>query len=36
MKIPFCRVACDGNEANYVRDVLAGGWLTTGSRTFEL
>ena len=36
MKVPYCRVACDGNEAAYVREVLAGGWLTTGSRTFEL
>jgi dTDP-4-amino-4,6-dideoxygalactose transaminase len=36
MKIPFCRVACDGNELAYVREVLDSGWLTTGSKTFEL
>ncbi|MGA2363177.1 MAG: hypothetical protein ABSG73_12040 [Candidatus Aminicenantales bacterium] len=29
MKIPFCRIACEGNEMAYVRDVLASGWLTT-------
>lgn len=35
--IPFSRVDCSGNELNYVREVLAGGWLTTGGkvRTFE-
>ena len=36
MKVPYCRVDCGGNESAYVREVLASGWLTTGSRTFEL
>jgi dTDP-4-amino-4,6-dideoxygalactose transaminase len=35
MKIPFARVACDGNELKYVREVLESGWLTTAGRTFE-
>ena len=36
MKIPYCRIACDGNELAYVRDVLDSGWLTTGAKTLEL
>jgi dTDP-4-amino-4,6-dideoxygalactose transaminase len=36
MKVPYCRVDCAGNESAYVSDVLAGGWLTTGNRAFEL
>jgi dTDP-4-amino-4,6-dideoxygalactose transaminase len=35
MKIPFCRIDCDGHEMDYVREVLASGWLTTGSKAFE-
>ena len=35
MKIPFCRVSCEGSELEYVREVLASGWLTTGSKAFE-
>lgn len=35
MKIPFCRVSCEGNETAYVREVLASGWLTTGSKSLE-
>jgi dTDP-4-amino-4,6-dideoxygalactose transaminase len=36
MKVPYCRVDCAGNESAFVNEVLAGGWLTTGSRAFEL
>lgn len=36
MKIPYCRIACDGNELAYVRDVLDSGWLTTGAKALEL
>jgi dTDP-4-amino-4,6-dideoxygalactose transaminase len=35
MKIPFAKVACDGNELKYVQEVLASGWLTTAGKTFE-
>jgi len=35
-KIPYCRVLCDGNELNYIREVLESGWLTTASRALEL
>ena len=35
MKIPFARVACDGNELKYVREVLKSGWLTTARKTLE-
>ena len=35
MKIPFCRIVCDGNESAYVREVLANGWLTTGNKALE-
>ena len=31
-RIPFSRVACDGNELAYVREVLESGWLTTASK----
>lgn len=34
-RIPFARVACDGNELEYVKEVLASGWLTTASKTLE-
>jgi dTDP-4-amino-4,6-dideoxygalactose transaminase len=36
MKVPYCRIACDGNELVYVREVLASGWLTTGPKALEL
>jgi dTDP-4-amino-4,6-dideoxygalactose transaminase len=35
MKIPFVKVACDGNELKYVQEVLASGWLTTAGKTLE-
>lgn len=31
--IPYARVACDGNELAYIREVLDSGWLTTASKT---
>src|SRR3954466_10137936 len=31
-RIPYARVACDGNELAYVREVLESGWLTTASK----
>ena len=31
--IPFAKVLCDGNELDYVREVLASGWLTTAGKT---
>ena len=31
-RIPYSRVACDGNELAYVREVLESGWLTTASK----
>jgi dTDP-4-amino-4,6-dideoxygalactose transaminase len=34
-KIPFARVSCDGNELEYVREVLKSGWLTTAGKAFE-
>jgi len=30
--IPYSRIVCDGNELDYVRDVLESGWLTTASK----
>ncbi len=36
MKIPFCRISCDGNELAYVQEVLESGWLTTGAKALEL
>jgi dTDP-4-amino-4,6-dideoxygalactose transaminase len=33
--IPFARVAICNNELKYLREVLASGWLTTSSKTFE-
>lgn len=36
MRIPFARVRCDGNELEYVREVLESGWLTTAGKTLEL
>lgn len=34
--IPFCRIVCDGNELNYIRETLESGWLTTAKKCFEL
>jgi len=36
MKVPYCRIVCDGNELAYVREVLESGWLTTGAKAIEL
>jgi dTDP-4-amino-4,6-dideoxygalactose transaminase len=33
--IPFCRIICDGNELEYIRETLKSGWLTTAGRCFE-
>ena len=33
LRIPFCRVQCDGAEFNLVREVLESGWLTTAHMT---
>lgn len=30
--IPFAKVVCDGNELDYVREVLESGWLTTAKK----
>jgi dTDP-4-amino-4,6-dideoxygalactose transaminase len=37
LKIPFAKVVCDGRELEYIREVLASGWLTTAGqcRAFE-
>ncbi|MDO4586968.1 MAG: DegT/DnrJ/EryC1/StrS family aminotransferase [Planctomycetia bacterium] len=35
MKVPYCRVYCDGHELEYVRRVLESGWLTTAHVCFE-
>lgn len=34
-KVPFCKVACDGRELEYVAEVLRSGWLTTASKASE-
>lgn len=34
-RIPYSRVACDGNELAYVREVLESGWLTTAGKAQE-
>ena len=31
-QIPFAKVACDGNELKYLREVLESGWLTTSEK----
>jgi dTDP-4-amino-4,6-dideoxygalactose transaminase len=36
MRVPFTRVCCDGNELQYVREVLESGWLTTGEKAADL
>lgn len=33
LKIPFSRVTCNGNELEFLREVLASGWLTTAGKT---
>ncbi len=35
MKVPYCRITCDGNELPYIKDVLSSGWLTTGAKALE-
>lgn len=35
MKVPYCRIMCDGNELPYIKDVLSSGWLTTGAKALE-
>jgi dTDP-4-amino-4,6-dideoxygalactose transaminase len=35
VKIPFCRIQCDGAEYRYLKETLESGWLTTGARCFE-
>jgi len=35
MKIPFCRVLCDGQELERVAQVLKSGWLTTAGVALE-
>lgn len=35
LKVPYAKVDCSGNELAYIRDVLAGGWLTTAGRALE-
>jgi len=35
MKVPFFRFTPDGHEQEYVRQVIASGWLTTASKTLE-
>ncbi|MBD3345000.1 MAG: DegT/DnrJ/EryC1/StrS family aminotransferase [Chitinivibrionales bacterium] len=36
MKLPFSKISCDGNEADYVLEVLKSGWLTSASKVKEL
>lgn len=31
-QIPFAKVVCDGNELDYIREVLESGWLTTAEK----
>lgn len=35
MKVPFCRVNCDGRELELIREVLESGWLTTARKALE-
>ena len=35
MKVPFFRFTPDGHEQEYVRQVIASGWLTTAGKTLE-
>ena len=34
-KIPYSKVICDGNELDYIREVLESGWITTAGKTHE-
>jgi dTDP-4-amino-4,6-dideoxygalactose transaminase len=34
-RIPYARIACDGNEMAYIREVLESGWLTTAGKARE-
>lgn len=31
-RVPYSRIACDGNELAYVKEVLESGWLTTAGK----
>jgi len=35
-KIPFAKIDCNGNEMQYVREVIESGWLTTAAKAKEL
>lgn len=35
LKIPFAKVPVNGNELNYIKEVLDSGWLTTAGKTAE-
>ena len=35
-KIPFAKLCCEGNEWNYLREVLESGWLTTAGKAQAL
>ena len=35
LKIPFSKVACAGNELQYITEVLESGWLTTAGKAFK-
>jgi len=34
-RVPFSKVCCDGEELNYVRQVIESGWLTTAGKCME-
>ncbi len=34
-RIPFSKIDCDGEELNYVQQVLRSGWLTTAGKALE-
>lgn len=35
-KIPFAKIDCNGNELQYVKEVIESGWLTTAAKAREL
>jgi dTDP-4-amino-4,6-dideoxygalactose transaminase len=35
IKIPYCKVSCNGNELKYIREVIESGWLTTASKALN-
>lgn len=35
MRIPYCRIRCDGRELELFKEVIESGWLTTAGKTFE-